>query len=249
MSGTVVRELPFLRWAARFREGSVELTGLLHASRRLEVEQRVLTLGPGLVSARLDFRGGERPTLVGAAIDGPELALDGVSGSTLATAEGHSTLDGVPVDVVRMDLVLDGLLDHLHDLCLEAAAWPDRDLVVKLSGGVEATVRAGDVVTVRGMTIGSPSGPLLDAPLTVTVGGAGLRVSHEKLKWLSALALVRIQEASLHPDGKVDLQAEARGGLHRVGGGLRRVSERLSEVVRESPGFARVRAFLRPRRS
>ena len=39
--------------------------------------------------------------------------------------------------------------------------------------------------------------------------------------------------------------ANTRGGAHRLGGGLQRVSERLSEVVRKSPRFARVRAFLK----
>lgn len=248
MSATVVRALPFVRWASRFREGSVELTGVLREPHRLVVDGRSVGIGPGPVAARIDFVGGAEPRLMAAAIDGPGLRLDEVDGDTLASAGGTSTLDGVHVPSVRMDLLLDGLLDHLHDLAVEAAARPDRDLVVKLSGGVEATVRSGDVVTVRGATAGPPGGPLLDAPLTVTVGGAGLRVSHEKLRWLAALAQVRIQEASLHPDGKVDLQADARAGIHKVGGGLKRVSDRLSEVVRESPRFARVRAFLRPRK-
>ena len=245
----VVRELPFLRWAARFREGSLELTGALRSPYRAEVGGRVVGLGVGPVAVRVDFVGGATPELVAAAVDAVDLTLDELPGRTLATAAHHSTLDGVAVPELPMAPLLDGLLDHVHDLSVEVAAWPDRDLVVKLSGGVEATVRAGDVVTVRGHTAGPPASPLLDAPLTVTVGGAGLRVSHEKLRWLASLALVRIQEASLHPDGTVDLHADTRGGLHRVGGGLRRVSERLSEVVRESPRFARVRAFLRTHRS
>ncbi len=245
MSHTVVRALPLVRWASRFREGTVELTGHLREPCRVDVAGREVAFPAGLVSARLDFLGGPPPALLAAAVDAPGLVLDEVAGATLASAGGTCTLDGLPVPDLAMDLLLDALLDHLHDLSAEVAAWPDRDLVVKLSGGVEASVRAGDVVTVRGVTAGAPHGPLLDAPLTVTVGGAGLKVSHEKLRWLAALAQVRIQEASLHPDGKVDLQGEARGGLHRVGGGLQRVSERLSEVVRDSPRFARIRAFLR----
>jgi len=239
-----IRALPLLSWASRFRDGRVDFSGRLVDPVTVEVEGVAVTIAPGPVCGRVDFEGGGPPSLLAAALDATQLTVGTVQGRTLAAAGDVVGLDDTSLPALRMDLLLEALLDHLHDLSVEVAAWPGQDLLVKLSGGVEATVGATDVVTLKGTTRGAPGQPLLDAPLVCTVGGSGLRVSHQKLRWLSTLAKVRIQEASLHPCGRVDLQADTRVGLHRMGRGLDRVSQRLSEVVRRSPRFARVRTFL-----
>lgn len=241
----VLRDLPLVRWASRFQRGTVEFTGVLQLPFDEDIAGRRVRIGCGPVAGRLEFIGGPRPAVLAAAVDGPDLHLDAVAGHTLAAGPEHATVDDHAIPLPRMDLLLDALLDHLHDLAVEAEAHTDRDLIVKLSHGVEATLPADEVVSVRGSTFGPPAQPLLDAPLVVTVGGTGVRVSHRRMQWLSSLARLSLQEATLHPDGKVALQAQGRGGLQRVGGGLQRVSDRLSEVVRRSPRFARVRAFLR----
>mgnify|MGYP000029132426 CR=1 FL=1 len=241
---SAVRALPLVSWASRFRDGRVDFTGRLEEPVALLVEETEVRLAPGPICGRVDFEGGGPPSLLAAALDATRMEVGDAVGRTLAVAGEVVVLDDTPLPALRMDLLLEGLLDHVHDLTVDVAAWPGQELLVKLSGGVEATVGATDVVTLKGATRGPPGSPLLDAPLVCTVGGSGLRVSHQKLRWLSALAKVRIQEASLHPCGRVDLQADTRAGLHRMGRGLDRVSQRLSEVVRRSPRFARVRAFL-----
>ena len=56
---------------------------------------------------------------------------------------------------------------------------------------------------------------------------------------------VRIDGATLHPDGSVHLEGGARGGLDRVvRNGLQQASASLSRLVRSSPRFARFRVFL-----
>ncbi len=244
-SPNAVRALPLIAWASRFRDGRVDFSGRLEEEVVVSIDGVEVVLGVGVVCGRVDFEGNGAPTLLAAALDASVVRVRVVEGRTLAAAADVVDLDGTPLPALRMDLLLEALLDHLHDLSVEVAAWPGQELLVKLAGGVEATVSATDVVTLKGTTVGPPGQPLLDAPLVCTVGGAGLRISHQKLRWLSTLAMVRIQEASLHPCGRVDLQADTPVGLHRVGRGLDRVSERLSEVVRRSPKFARVRAFLR----
>lgn len=209
------------------------------------LEREGVVFDAGLVVARLDFVGGPVPAIEAAAVDASRVAYVGREGLTLAAGPHGAALDGQAVPSVRIDQVLMGLLDHLHDLSVEVAADTDRDLLVKISQGVEATLPASEVVTVRGCMAGPPDQPQLSAALVVSVAGTGVRLSHAKARWLSSLARVRLQEARLHPDGRVALHANTRGGAHRLGGGLQRVSERLSEVVRKSPRFARVRAFLK----
>ena len=245
---TALRQLPLLRWATRFRSGSVELTGRLVSPLAWEGAGGPVTLEAGPVAARVDFVGGATPAMEAAALDAAQITVGSHQGATLAAGPGATALDGVAIDPVRMDLLLEFLLDHVHDLSVEVAAHTERDLIVKVSKGVEATLPAHHVVTLRGGTQGPPEQPLLAAPLVVSVAGTGVRLSHAKLRWLSTLAKVRLQEAQLHPNGRVALHAHARGGSQRLGGGLHRVSERLSEVVRRSPRFARVRAFLRDTR-
>jgi hypothetical protein len=239
---TALRELPLLRWATRFEGGTVLLSGRLVDAVELVPHTGPVVLQAGPVVARLEFVGGPVPALEAAAIDASSLTVHGEAGSTLAAGSEGTAIDGRAVAAVRMDQLVDGLLDHLHDLAVEAAVHTGSDLLVKVSKGVEATLPAHHVVTVRGATLGPPDQPLLDAPLVVSVEGTGVRLTHSKLRWLATLAKVSLQEARLHPNGRIALQAHSRGGRLR---GLQRVSDRLSEVVQRSPRFARVRAFLR----
>jgi hypothetical protein len=217
----MIRQLPLLRWATRFREGRVGLEGRLVEAVELPTEPP-LQLGPGPVRVEVAFVGGPEPALTGVTVDGAPITVDGV-------ARG-----------------LDALLDHVHDAALSVQAHPDGELLVKVGHGVQAVLPACGVVTLEGRSVGPPGALRLDAPLRARVGGAGVQIGHDRLVWLSALAKVRIRAATLHPDGEVDLAGAGRGPLGpAVGSGLRRVSRKVSDLVRRSPRFERVRTFLR----
>ena len=87
---------------------------------------------------------------------------------------------------------------------------------------------------------------MLSQPVVMEVDGEGFKLSHQRFRRLASLASLRLEGASLHPDGEVRLKGGAGLGLDRmVRGGLEKASERLSELVRSSPRFARVRSFLK----
>jgi hypothetical protein len=95
------------------------------------------------------------------------------------------------------------------------------------------------------VAVGPAADLKLDRPLVVSVGNAWVCLSHDRLRFLSSLARVRISKAVLHPDGSVALEGGARRGLDRAArGGLNRASERLSNLVKSAPQFSMVRAFL-----
>jgi hypothetical protein len=148
-----------------------------------------------------------------------------------------------PRGVVKM---LRQLVYRLGDVRLEAQAEPDGEVVVQFQVGVELFLSAGVLLDIRGAAMGPPDGLRLARPLTASFGGEGIRISHEQFKLLSRLASVRVRRATLHPDGRVKLEASATRGLNTaVRGGLHKVSKRVSTLVRTSPNYARVRTFLR----
>ncbi len=137
------------------------------------------------------------------------------------------------------------LMRGLANPTVEALAVPDGDLWMRFGGGMEVLIPAGSVLEVTGAAVGPPDDLKLTEPLVVSIDDAWLRLSHNRLRFLSSLARVRISKAVLHPDGSVNLEGGARLGLNRaVRGGLVRASERLSTLVRSAPQFSMVRAFL-----
>lgn len=135
---------------------------------------------------------------------------------------------------------------------LEADAWAISDHEVEVGFGrglgrvVEFGIPAGTYVRLRGESVGPPSKPVLSAPLSLSVGGAWIRLGGDRrVRWLSSLARVRVERAILHPDGRVALDGGARRILNRAArGGLAHASARISELVQHSPRFVRVRSFL-----
>lgn len=203
-------------------------------------------LEPGDVELALTFIGGPDPEVV-------ELALNAAlragvhAGTTLDADPSSATLDGRPLEgPIRLDLLAEAVVNGLSDVSARAEAVPDGELVVKFPHGVQARLAPFAVLVVDGVAHGGPGALRLSAPLTLSVDGGGMQLSHQRFHRLSNLASVRIEGASLHPDGEVRLRGGASGVLDRVvQGGLERAGARLSDLVRRSPRFARVRNFLR----
>ena len=136
----------------------------------------------------------------------------------------------------------------MGELCsptIDALVVPDSDVWVRFGRGVEALVPAGTVLEVSCSAVGAPDDLKLAEPLVMSIGDAWLRLSNDRLRFLSSLAKVRVSKAILHPDGSVDLEGGARRGLDRAArGGLDQASKRLSKLVRSAPQFSKVRQFL-----
>ncbi len=244
---SLVRKLPLVRWASRFRHGTVRLTGRVSQAVTLPSDPE-LAIGPGPVSVSLRFEGGGPPRIVSGALRGV-VSIAGVAGRRLEWTGVAVELDGRSISISGVPRALDTLLDHLHDLGLDVEAQPAGELLVKVGHGVRATVPPCGVVTLRGTSVGPPGSLRLAGPVSARVGGEGVAIGHDRLPWLLALAKVRIGAATLQPDGEVALTGRGRRALRPiVGKGLRSVSGRISVVVRHSPRFERVRTFLRPTR-
>lgn len=229
-------------WASRFRRGDAVLVG--RAAGRISLGSAVLGLS-GPVRVRLSFGAG--PVLTEVVIDG-HVALDERPVRELRLVPGTLRIDGAPEPCeLRLDRVLEAVVDELSDVEVEARAVPDGELVLTLVSGVEVTIPADHLLAVRGAAVGPAHALRLSAPLVVSVQGATIRLNHDQLRWLGVLARICVHRATLHPDGRVDLEGGGRSGLDRaVRGGLQHASARLSRLVRSSPRFERVRAFLAP---
>ncbi|MFT4622331.1 MAG: hypothetical protein ACI8PZ_000987 [Myxococcota bacterium] len=200
---------------------------------------------PGPVWVHVEFSGGEVPRVTRARVSGRviDTARDRV-GAELEAVDGVWAVDGFEVVSDATGPNLAAFLDRLHDVQIEARAWPDGELVVKFASGVKLAVPDGRAVLVTGSTEGAPGALRLCCPLRVSVEGDGVQMSLGRSRWLSRAARIHIVEAALHPDGSVALSAGAGRGAVRAG--LKTASVTLSQIVRRSPRLARVRAFLRP---
>ncbi len=190
------------------------LEGRLVTPLELDLDSEVLSLVAGPLRVAVTFLGGPEPRLTEVRIQGE------------VRPAGPGAVDGLRV-----------LLDHVHDARVDAHAWSDVDLVVKLGHGLEARLPAGELVTLRAITQGPPDDPRLVEILDANIGGAGVRFSLQRARWLSSLARVHIHRASLHPTGRVDFEGRGRGLL-------RTASHHVSDLIRRSPRFARVRRLL-----
>jgi hypothetical protein len=230
-----------VQWCQRFRAGTVRLEGAL--AERFEAEGLALT--GSRVELVFTFAGGPSPEILTLAVVGA-LEWTGTPGMTLEAAEDSVHVDEcVQTGLLRTDLFLVELLRALSDVTAFAQVIPDGEVVVKFQHGVQATISPNAVVSVSGRACGPPNALRLADALTMEVDGEGVRLSHQRFHRLASLANVRIEGASLHPNGEVRLRGGAQGQLDRlVRGGLRRASVKLSDLVRRSPRFARVRRIL-----
>lgn len=196
-----------------------------------------LPVGP--VRVELVFVGGAVPRV-------PEIRV--LAGALqLVLVDGLVHDDGATRPLARPLDPIDALLDCLHDPSVRVEARPSEDLWIKVAPGLTAALPAGGTITVEAATTGPPESPRLRRSLVVSVGGAGLSIRLPGSRWLKVLASIAIRRASLAPDGGVELLGSATGRLNgAVGVGLRHASHHLSDLVRQSPQFARVRTFLEP---
>lgn len=218
-----MRDLPLERWATRFVDGTIQLTGRLTGAVDATFDGDVIRISLGLVRLDLSFVGGEAPAFVEASIAGP--------GCRLTTAD----MDGVGE-----------VIDALHDVGLCVEARTDEEVRVTLGHGIEATIPQDGTISLSAVVEGPPETPVLAAALEVRVDGSGIGVRHEQARWLDGLARIRISRVALHPDGQVELAGGGAGVMDwAVSSGLKRASSQITGLVKDSPRFERLRAFLR----
>lgn len=200
----------------------------------------------GPIELAFTFVGGPSPTLQALALVG-ELDLADRHGTALDLDAERALLDGTEVAFpVRLDRLVEAVVDQLADVAVWVEVVPQGELLVKFQHGVQALLRSDAVVTLTGAAEGPPGSLTLSQPVVMEVDGGGFQLSHQRFRRLSSLASLRLEGASLLPDGEVRLRGGAGSGLDRVvRGGLEKASARLSDLVRRSPRFARVRSFLR----
>jgi hypothetical protein len=210
--------LPWLAWARRFDGGDLLLRGRLVAP----VEIGAGVVEPGPVQLTVGFVGGADPAMERA---------DVVSPSFMA-----------PLKAAEVEALLTGM----WDLEIRAKAYASDNLDLRFGSAIGVHIPARAWMTASGSAAGPPHALLLSGPLQLAAGEAQLQLlGGRRLRWLSSLASVRLGRAVLHPDGRVALEGGARRGLDRaVRRGLGHAAEQLSQLVRYSPRFRRVRTFL-----
>lgn len=227
--------LPLGEWARRMRRGSVRVHGRAGVL-RLPLGGWELVLGPTPVDLSVDF---EESRIRRVELACPVLVGER-RGRRLQLESGRIALDGeeIPLRAPAVGLrhFLVPLVRGLSDVSAEARAEPKGDLLLALGSGIEIRVADRVPLTVRGATRGPPEALQLCRPVQLDFGGEGIRIS------LARLARVRIDHATLHPDGTVDLRGhDAPLVLRR---GLQGASVGLSRLVRHGPRFRQVRRFL-----
>lgn len=241
-AASILGDLPLSAWARRFSGGSAFAQGHVVAA----VSWHDVRVDPGATWLRVDFAGGARPRVERAVVTG--MLFDGGrqrAGRELEITDDGWTIDGFKVAGGAPGALLEVLVGALHDVSVRARAWPDADLRVQFANGVGVVLPSGRTVEARAAAVGGPSALRLAGPLRISVEGEGVRMTLGKTRWVSAVAGLRIAEAQLHPDGSVALRGGGAPGLNRaVRTGLKSASIALSQLVRRSPRFAAVRAFL-----
>ena len=243
-----VAGLPFDRWASRLSAGSADVRGRL-----LPIEVAVggytFSCPGGHAHLELLFVGGTRPQLAAVTLT-CEVLLNGRSARTIRLIDGAVQVDGdtlpkLPV-ALESGAFVTGVLNHLCDVELLARGRPVRDATVPLPEGIDITLSDRDEVCVRAKTRGPPDDLVLARPLELQFGTHGIQIDHRSAPWLARIARVRVSGANLHPDGRVVLEGTGGRVMNRVvRTGLRTASAHLSGLVRRSPRFSRLRAFLR----
>lgn len=220
---SVLRSLPVGRWARHLLHGTVRLAGEAPEATRVGAD-RPVDLPAGSIVVDLTFEGGEEPS---------------ITSLTLTAADRELPAPASPAAFVA------ALLDVLHDLAIDLEVHTDGEVVIDLGSGLQATLADGGSIALRAAAHGSPEAPRLVEPLEVDVADHGIKVTHARAPGLSRMARVRVHRFALHPDGTVHLDGGGTGVLDfAVSSGLRRASSRLASLIRESPRFERLRAFL-----
>jgi hypothetical protein len=240
--GSPLRALPLVSWSTRFDYGEVALSGRLERPFEwLGLHPSVL-LPAGSVRVRFAFSGGATPAVASIEVVGERVlveVIDGIGRMSAGTLAQEFREVRAP-----MDAVLD-LVDALCDPSIHVRVRPAEGLLLKLAPGVTATVPANAAVVIEAQSRGPAERPRLVSPLVVSVGGTGLSIRLPGSRWVATLASVGIRQASLAPDGEVELTGHAPPPFERaVGVGLKHASHQLSELVRTNPRFAGVREFL-----
>jgi hypothetical protein len=207
-----------------------------------------LGMEEGPLELAFTFTGGASPHIEEVALLGA-LTVDERTGTALDVNADGVLLDGERMAVdLPTDLLVEAVVARLADVAIWIEVVPDGELLVKFQHGVQAVLNASAVVTLTGAASGPPDNLTLSRAVEMAVDGEGLRLSHRRFRRLSSLASLRLEGASLLPDGEVRLRGGASRGIDRVvRGGLEQASARLSDLVRRSPRFARVRSFLKTR--
>jgi len=201
----------------------VRITGRLPGSAVTSFDGAQVDIRTGLVRIELTFSGGDEPEFTEASVVGP--------GCRVTTTD----VSGVgPV------------VDELHDVGVRVEARTDTEVEVTLGHGIEATIPKNGTISLSAAVEGPPETPVLAAALEVNVDGSGIGVRHSQARWLDSIARIRISRVSLHPDGQVEFDGGGTGVMDwAVNDGLRRASSRITELVKASPRFERLRSFLR----
>jgi len=168
-------------------------------------------------------------------------------GSEWSWFDGVAVLDGAPVGGLggRKGYMIRQLIDSLHDVSVETRLVPKAQLKVKAGMGIHVRIPAGQVLTAVGGAEGAPDHLRLSRPVVIGFGGRGIELEHERHPRLSRFVGLRVQRATLHPDGRVVLEGRGGRGMGlAVRRGLGATSEVLSSLVKESKQFSFLRSFL-----
>ncbi|MBT3219498.1 MAG: hypothetical protein HN348_10435 [Proteobacteria bacterium] len=159
---------------------------------------------------------------------------------TLVGLVDEVLVGGESLPPIPLGETVERLLVVLGDLAVRATVEADGRLLVQYGPGFEVRLADGAMVTIKGACRGTPSTLRLCRPLEVHCRGDGLSISHKQLKRLAKLAKVRIEKATLHPDGSVRLEGGAIAPLRgAVRGGLHTTARQLSRLVRRTPAIKR----------
>ena len=230
--------------------GVVELSGRLSSGVAVRAGDRQVLVPACALRVEVAFTGGPEPRIDVVGFDAEGMAVDGQATAAVVLCADADGAEGEALHVdgkALQQLMLD-VLERFSDVSMVARAEPEGELVLHLGQGVRVHVPRGAVLELSGATAGGSTDLVLSEPLVVAFGGEGLRLSHEQFKFLSRLASVRLSQATLHPDGSVDLEGHGSRWIDvalRVP--LAKASTRLSDLIRQSPNFHRLRAFLRHR--
>lgn len=133
------------------------------------------------------------------------------------------------------------LVDTLHDLHVEVEATAAREVRIRGHALADVLIPRGATVQLDARSYGPATAPrLLDA---LRLRCDDCRITLNGSRWISDTAQIRLTQATLQPDGRVDIEGTARGLLEgALRAALGRVSDELTALVRADP---RWRRFLR----
>ncbi|MBN2801084.1 MAG: hypothetical protein JXX28_18240 [Deltaproteobacteria bacterium] len=143
------------------------------------------------------------------------------------------------------EIALDDLIAALGGGRFNLRARPKAGLRIRFGHGVVVQVPPEAMVQVTGLVSGAPAHMVLSEPLAVSFGEQGVMLVFTPLEALTRAASVRVTSFTLAPDGRVHLEGRgSRGFDTAVRAALAAASLSLTELIRRSPRWSRVRALL-----